>query len=262
MRIYNSNRIFHVEGYYLIVNKILPSLLITYRIDYSCITNRNSGKSQIAVFSFLCSKYQNTVYMQKALLTLFLSCSFGLFGQQFDTLSIRVAIEHQMATYPKSTLQDIYKSFYQDRFGPGHMITDTASARSYLMRELSEMTNTSAVYYEPTGNEGRYVRVYLSAVADSLITTEQLLDAFVRSANADKGTDVDWEAEWNCIVDVITKHGIILNGFDKDVTMLNEASRNRQAVHHSRAYNEAYHPHYRIVERSIFENELQPLLVK
>ena len=198
--------------------------------------------------------------MKKALLILFLSCSFGLFGQQCDTLLIRTAIERQMATYPKSTLQDIYKSFYQNRFGPGHMITDTASARSYLMRELSEMTNISAVYYEPTGSEGRYVRVYLSAVADSLITAEQLLDAFVRSANVDKGETNDWEAEWDCIVGVITKQSIILNGFDKDVAMLNEASRNRQAVHHSRTYNEAYHPHYRIVERSIFEKELRPLL--
>ena len=200
--------------------------------------------------------------MTKALIVLFLSCSLGLFGQHFDTLSIRTAIERQMAAYPESTLQDIYKSFYQDRFGPGHMITDTASARSYLMRELSEMTNTSAVYYEPTGSEGRYVRVYLSTVADGQITADQMLDTFVRSANADKGETNDWEAEWNCIVGVITKHGIVLNDFDKDVAMLSEASRNRQAVHHSRAYNEAYHPHYRIVERSIFENELLPLLDK
>ena len=198
--------------------------------------------------------------MKKALLVLFLSCSFSLFGQQFDTLSIRAAIEHQMATYPKSTLQDIYKSFYQNRFGPGHMITDTASARSYLMRELSEMTEVSAVYYEPTGSEGCYVRVHLSAVVDSMITAEQLLDAFVRSANTNNEENKDWEAEWNCIVGVITKHGIILNDFDKDVAMLSEASRNRQAVHHSRNYNEAYHPHYRIVEHSIFENELRSLL--
>ena len=200
--------------------------------------------------------------MKKALIVLFLSCSLGLFGQHFDTLSIRTAIERQMAAYPKSTLQDIYKSFYQDRFGPGHMITDTASARSYLMRELSEMSEVSAIYYESTGSEGRFVRVYLSAIADSLIPAEQLLDAFVRSANTDKRADVDWEAEWNCIVDVITKRSIILNDFDKDVAMLNEASRNRQAVHHSRAYNEAYHPHYRIVERSIFENELRHVLTE
>lgn len=200
--------------------------------------------------------------MKKLLPILFLLCSLGLFGQGMDTLSVRIAIERQMTAYPKSTLQDIYKSFYQERFGPGHLIGDTALAGRYLMRELSELTEHSTVYYEPTGSDGRFVRVYLSAVADSLITADQLLDAFVRSANMDKGKEVDWELDWRSIVDVITKYGIVLNDFDKDVEMLNEASRNRQAVHHSRAYNEAYHPHYRIVERGIFEKELLPLMVE
>ena len=197
--------------------------------------------------------------MKKALLVLFLSCSFCLFGQSFDTLSIRAAIEHQLTAYPESTLQDIYKSFYQDRFGPGHMISDTASARNYLMRELSEMSEASAVYYEPTGNEGRFVRVYLSAVADGLIPADQLLDAFVRSANMAKELETDWEAEWKAVVGTITKYGIQVQGFE-DASLLDEASRDRQAVHHSRAYNAAYHPHYRIVERSIFEEELMPLI--
>ena len=196
--------------------------------------------------------------MNKLLLVLFFSCSFGLFGQQFDTLSLRIAIEHQMADYPESTLQDIYKSFYQDRFGPGHIISDTTSARSYLMYELSEMSEVSTVYYEPTGSEGRFVRVYLSAVADGLITADQLLDAFVRSANMVKA-ETDWEAEWKAVVGTITKYGIRVNGFE-DGSLLEEASRNRQAVHHSRTYNEAYHPHYRIVERRIFEKELMPLI--
>ena len=197
--------------------------------------------------------------MKKALLVLFLSCSFCLFGQSFDTLSIRAAIEHQMVAYPESTLQDIYKSFYQDRFGPGHIISDTASARSYLMRELSEMGETSTVYYEPTGSEGRFVRVYLSAVSDSLITADQLLEAFVRSANMVKALETDWEAEWKAVVGTITKYGIQVQGFE-DASLLEKASRDRQAVHHSRAYNAAYHPHYRIVERSVFEEELMPLI--
>ena len=174
------------------------------------------------------------------------------------SLAIREAIERQMAAYPESTLQDIYKSFYQDRFGSGHMISDTASARSYLMRELAEMSDASAVYYEPTGSEGRFVRVYLSAIADSLITAEQLLDAFVCSANMVKA-ETDWEAEWKAIVGTITKYGIQVQGFE-DASLLDEASRNRQAVHHSQAYNAAYHPHYRIVERRIFEGELMPLI--
>ena len=197
--------------------------------------------------------------MKKLLLAVFLSCSFCLFGQSFDTLSIRAAIEHQLTAYPESTLQDVYKSFYQDCFGPGHMISDTTSARSYLMRELSEMADTSMVYYEPTGSEGRFVRVYMSAVADGLITADQLLDAFVRSANMAKELETDWEAEWKAVVGTITKYGIQVQGFE-DASLLDEASRDRQAVHHSRAYNAAYHPHYRIVERSIFEEEIRPLI--
>ena len=196
--------------------------------------------------------------MKELLLVVFLSCSFCLFGQSFDTLLIRSAIEQQMTAYPESTLQDIYKSFYQDHFGPGHIISDTASARSYLMRELSEMSKASAVYYEPTGSEGRFVRVYLSAVANGLITTDQLLDAFVRSANMVKA-ETDWEAEWKAVVGTITKYGIQVQGFE-DASLLDEASRDRQAVHHSQAYNAAYHPHYRIVERSVFKEKLMPLI--
>ena len=200
--------------------------------------------------------------MRKAALFIIL-CLCVIFSsckQDSHSLAIREAIERQMATYPESTLQDIYKSFYQDRFGPGHMITDTASVRQYLLKELSENDVASTVRFEPTGSEGRFVRVYLSAIADSLITADQLLDAFVRSANMVKA-ETDWEAEWKAIVGIITKYCIQVNGLE-DATLLNEASRERQAVHHSRAYNAAYHPHYRIVERSIFEKELRLLLVE
>ena len=198
--------------------------------------------------------------MKKALLILFLSCSFGLFGQQFDTLSIRAAIERQMAAYPKSTLQDIYKSFYQEHFGPGHIISDTASARRYLMKELSEMGKTTSPYFEPTGSQGDYVRVYLSAIADGLITAEQLLDALVRSANSWQEPSVNWMEKWGAIVSIIQANKMGIEGFETDLPLLTKASRNDQAVHHSRPYNEAYHPHYRIVERSIFEIELKPSL--
>ena len=198
--------------------------------------------------------------MRKLLLILALACSFSLFGQSIDTVAVRSAIERQMATYPESTLQDIYKSFYQEHFGPGHIISDTASARRYLRRELSEMGETSLPYFEPTGSQGDYIRVYLSAIADSLISTEQLLDAFIESANSWKEPTVSWLEKWEAIVSIIQANKIELEGFETDLPLLTEAARNNQAVHHSRRYNEAYHPHYRIVERSIFERELRQVL--
>ena len=198
--------------------------------------------------------------MRKLLLVLALVCSFSLFGQSIDPLTVRSAIERQLATYPESTLQDIYKSFYQEHFGSGHIISDTASARRYLMRELSEMGKIQSPYFEPTGSQGDYVRVYLSAIADSLITAEQLLDAFVRSANLWQEPTVSWMEKWETIVSIIQANKMEIEGFKADLPLLTEAARNNQAVHHSRRYNEAYHPHYRIVERSIFEIELKPSL--
>ena len=198
--------------------------------------------------------------MRKILLILAITCSFSIFGQSIDTVAVRSAIERQMATYPESTLQDIYKSFYQEHFGPGHIISDTASARRYLMKELSEMGKTASPYFEPAGSQGDYVRVYLSAVADSLITAEQLLDAFVRSANSRQEPADSWLEKWEAIVSIIQANKIELEGFETDLPLLTESARNSQAVHHSRLYNEAYHPHYRIVERGIFERELRQAL--
>jgi hypothetical protein len=167
-------------------------------------------------------------------------------------MAMRSAIERQMASYPQSTLQDIYKSFYQEHFGPGHMISDTASARRYLMSELSEMGKNKSPYFEPTGSHGDYIRVYLSSVADSLITAEQLLDAFVKSANSRQEPSNNWLEKWEAIVNIIQTNELGIEGLETDLPLLTEAARNNQAVHHSRRYNEAYHPHYRIVERRIF----------
>ena len=198
--------------------------------------------------------------IRNLLLILALTCSFSLFGQSINTLAVRSAIERQLATYPESTLQDIYKSFYQEHFGPGHIISDTASARRYLVRELSEMGETQSPYFEPTGSQGDYIRVYLSAVTDSLITAERLLDAFVRSANSRQEPTINWLEQWEAIVSIIQVNKIELEDFETDLPLLTEAAQNNQAVHHSRRYNEAYHPHYRIVERSIFEIELKSSL--
>ena len=198
--------------------------------------------------------------MRKLLLLLALACSFSLFGQSIDTAAVRSAIERQLATCPDSTLQDIYKSFYQEHFGPGHIISDTTTARRYLMRELSEMGETQSPYFEPTGSQGDYVRVYLSAVADNRITVDQLLEALVRSANSWQEPSVNWLEKWEAIVSIIQANKMELEGFETDLPVLTEAAQNNQAVHHSRRYNEAYHPHYRIVERSIFETELKPIL--
>lgn len=188
--------------------------------------------------------------------------TFGFFvssAQEIDKMQLRHAIEHQLAVYPQSTLQDVYKAFYQEHFGPEHMITDTAAVRKYLDHELTVMGDErGGLYYEPIGLEGNYVRVYLKAVKDNLITAQELLQAFLDSAAARQEPAVEWDAKWNTIIEVIDA---IKPGFgDSERDLLHKASLENQAVHHSRAYNAAYHPHYRIIHRNIFELLLKPMI--
>ncbi|MBO4281744.1 MAG: hypothetical protein J5873_00940 [Bacteroidales bacterium] len=196
-------------------------------------------------------------------LLLLLPAFLSVRGQETDTLCIRRAVERQLDTYPASRLQDFYKSFYQEHFGSEHLIADTAAARAYLMQELEAYTGPSTLYYEPIGCGESYVRVFLSAVADSLISANQLLDAFIRSANAGEQRKAgDWERKWASVVRAVAESRRPVEGFEADKSLLEEASRQQAAVRHSDAYRQAYHPHYRIVKRRIFEQELQALIDK
>ncbi len=179
-------------------------------------------------------------------------------AQDIDKATLRMAVERQLANYPESALQDVYKAFYQEHFGPEHMISDTAAVRQYLDYELSIMGDErTGLYYEAIGVEGNYVRVSLKSVTDGLISADELLQAFLDSAAARQVPAVDWATKWDAIVAVVdeVKPGL---GSASEREMLREASVKKQAVHHSKAYNEAYHPHYRIVHRTIFEMLLKP----
>ena len=180
-------------------------------------------------------------------------------AQEVDKLALRMALEQQLCDYPESTLQDVYKAFYQEHFGPEHMISDTAAVRNYLEYELAHCDDqVGHLYYESIGLDGGYVRVYLKAVTDGLITAEELLRAFLDSAAARTEPPVEWQVKWEAIVATIDEIRPGVGAGERE--MLREASIKNQAVHHSKAYNAAYHPHYRIVDHTIFEMLLKPLI--
>ena len=179
----------------------------------------------------------------------------------------REAISHQLEQYPESRVQDIYKSFCQDNLGPGHLIPNPEQARAYLLSELKEYREdlNSGRYekpqlrYESVGDQGNYVRVDLSVVLDGLVDADTLLDAFVRSANEGKVlSEVEWKKKWNKVADVIRHHFSDIPGAADDLAAIDSLiAAGHLILHHSEEFGEAYHPHYRIVDRQLFENELK-----
>ncbi len=173
-------------------------------------------------------------------------------------------VHRQMETYPQSRLLDIYKSCFQDYMGAEHLVSDRQKVKAYLDEEL-ETTSIDALmpwYYEPCGIDGHYVRVSLKAVKENLVTEELLLDAFIRSANSMERPSVEsWKGQWHEIIGIIDRMDLHLPDYAEDKASLDSIlSLGKYAISHSAEYREAYRPHYRIVERGIFEREIKPLL--
>lgn len=131
--------------------------------------------------------------------------------------------------YPAAEEQDLQKLLFQDTYGPGHLIKDSASCARYIREEASimELPRVSDFpLYEYTLCDSNFVRVNLRVIKDGSISLRQLTSAVLRSAEGMPQPDPS------------------------------------QLRHHSKAFNEAYHPHYRIVRRDIFEKEILPLITK
>lgn len=211
---------------------------------------------------------------QTVLILMWLTLSLSVFAQSFtaaDRQQIREAIEQQMKDYPASTLKDVYKNFFQDAFGPGHLMSSAADAEermaNYLRSECEEAKSDvdPSPYYVKTGWHGRFYRVNLSVINDGRISFDMFMQAFMESARSfTLPTIEEWRREWKEIESVLKESGYSdVPDYKADSqaieVLLNEG---RYASHHSVAYNKAYHPHYRLIEKAIFEQQLLPEINK
>ena len=180
-----------------------------------------------------------------------------------DSARIREAVVRQMTDYPCSTLCDIYKSFFQDRFGPGHIVTDREAAARYLRREMDEAAGDyGCALGEPAGCGDNFWRVSIEVIASGAVPFDTYLDAFMRSVRNVEPVEVEaWRGEWRRIESVVEDLYPDLPALEEDRRAIESLlGEGRYAWHHSRAYNEHYRPHYRLIRRDIFERELLPLI--
>ena len=198
--------------------------------------------------------------MKKAILfVVCLMCSVFVSAQD-----IQGFVSQQLNTYPKSRLLDIYKSCFQDYMGAEHLVSDRQRVKAYLDEEL-QTTNIADLlpwYYEPCGIETKYVRVSIKVVKENKISEELLLDAFIRSANSEMRPSVEsWGDRWHMIIGTIDQMQLTIPSYQEDGELVDSIlTVGKYAVSHSPEYREAYRPHYRIVEKGIFEREIKPLL--
>ena len=176
----------------------------------------------------------------------------------------REALAHYLETYPEAHLQDIYKSCFQDIFGVAHLISDTQACVDYLAAEMEELDPDDRGYslYEYTLPDSHFVRVDLHAVAEGLVPQDLLVALRMEtSATPAPMTQAEWAARWQELrvaADALEPRpeDYMREAAERDSLL----AEGKYVWHHSRRYNEIYHPHYRLVRRDLFESRILPLL--
>lgn len=199
--------------------------------------------------------------MKKLLLIFVFVLSFQL-STASTPEAIRFALLTETGTYHESRLCDVYKNFFQDNFGPGHILADTTRAVAYLRSELTESKSFPGPLYEPTGADGNFIRVNIGLISDGTIPFQVYFDAFVRSVQNIKAPSADqWRNYWKEVVKEINNLHLKFPNQQADSIMIAEKLKSGNfVVHHSKEFNNAYNFHYRIISREIFVNELLPLI--
>ena len=164
--------------------------------------------------------------------------------------------------YPEATLQDIYKGSFQDVFGPAHILTDRNAVTKYIRYEMEHSESFEDEDYTPCGWQGNFLQVNLKVIADGRVPMDVFVDAFMASANGiDTTLTQAFIDDWKLVQQAIRTAAPQLEGFSEDSTLLaNLLNEGKYVVHHSRKFNEHYHPHYRIIRRDLFEAKILPLL--
>ena len=206
--------------------------------------------------------------IKKICLGLILFLSFGLQfcnlkAQTLDSDSVKQAIEKQLSHYPNSTLCDIYKSFFQDAYGPGHLIQDTAYAIKYLKHEVEKSEESNCKTYEQVGIGENFYRVNLILIKENKIDIQTFFNALLRSVELSPKPEItQWAKRWSEIekTSSLFKDKIAGN-YKQDKEFIEQMlSKGEYMMRHSKLYNANYHPHYRLIHRSIFEQEILPLI--
>jgi hypothetical protein len=149
--------------------------------------------------------------------------------------------------------EDLYKFLHQAVYGPGHAISNRQAAADWMEREIADLGPfiESEPPCETLGGEPDMIRVNLRPFVASGSDPDELVDAFVASANEERGTPHTMQVVLSLAAKYLgcAGRGELAPALETLAAELGE--QGYPAIHHTEAYLEAYRPAYRVVLESL-----------
>ena len=171
-------------------------------------------------------------------------------------MSFQSILEEHLNRYPRLHLVDIYKLVQQASLGSEHAVSDFERARSWLEREVSRLgAGPEEPVEDPISPGGGILRIHLRPYLGQGGEVQQLLRAFVRTANEFQGSVDRLKEFWQAVDFLATEGRLAIPVSEVRAFWSTMKARNFPAVHHSPTYQKIYRPAYRVVARQFFETE-------
>lgn len=158
---------------------------------------------------------------------------------------LRIVKQH-MERYPAMEQQDFGKLVFQGVFGPEHMIADRRQAEKFLVEEWKTLSGEDAAgVFGKSDKMSQQISESLCRFPLSVCSSEDeaklLAHLFYATAKERKGTREELEEKLERLRE------LQIPGMEAWTAAWKQEGY--PPVHHSAAYRERYHPHYRLVQK-------------
>lgn len=164
--------------------------------------------------------------------------------------TIESLIKNQFAKYPKMEARDLYKFLHQAAMGSEHAVKDTTAVKVWMKNEIAGLDTTLINdLAEPLSPDGNLVRINLRPYLKSGENPDDLLRAFISTANNHHGSKDTLVKYLNTVKELIKRKDIAV---DETIfaALVNELEKSGYpAIHHSTVYEKTYKPAYRVVSK-------------
>jgi hypothetical protein len=169
-----------------------------------------------------------------------------------NEIRFRKIISDQLTRYPKMEVQDIYKLIHQGAMGSEHVVDDFASAQTWLEKEIANMQpGPDEPVVDPISIHGEIVRINLRPYIKAGGNQSTLLNAFMKTVKEYKGSLEQLMMCWSYFEKMVQRGNLDFSEDEVNDFMDQMSANAFPAVHHSKSYEESYHPAYRVVALSI-----------
>ena len=154
---------------------------------------------------------------------------------------------------------DAYKLLHQATLGSEHAIPSRAMAAQWLTREITTLPEGPAEPLVDTlGADGHFVRIHLRPFLAAGGNPDSLLAVFVRTAQVGARDTAQLGCALDAVRQLVANHETGWAADSVDQLFREAAATGYPAMHHSAAFEAAYHPAYRVVDVTLVSAALPP----